>query len=571
MNPAPSLDPKTCRLDGYAAPSRPGIRQGAWQKICVGISLLAWLGACAPREGAPEQQAPEKKALVEGSASRRPLVVLGIDGAAWSVIEALWEEGRLPNFRKLAERGVRGPLKTHYNSSPVIWTTLATGLRPEEHGITDFVVATPSGDVPVSSTVRRAPALWNMLTAARRKVAVLGWWASWPAEEVAGVVVSDRAERDLPNLVSPPQFRKRFEQELARARSEPNLFDSNPGASLRDRLMTNLGSELAGEGYDLTLIYLRGVDIVSHHYWKYWQPQAFPDLDFDEQEVADLRHKVPEEYEAADAALGQILEGAGAQANVIVLSDHGFRAAQEEIVRVFLDLDLLLQRLGYQHTSDDGSVDLSRSRFYAYGSPDFRKAKLVRFSLAGREEGGTVAAGDRERLLEELKKELRRITYANGQPVFFVRGPRRPERRSGADFVVVVGNKDPTEELHYDGRPERLRGVVSSVTRISGTHTESTAGIFLAAGPSVDPEASALGIDIHDVTPTLLYALGLPVAEDFAGRPWMELFRTEFQRAHPLRTIASWKPAWVGDPKGRASASEVDEELIRELKSLGYL
>lgn len=530
-------------------------------------SLLALgLSGCSPRDAG----SPEAPADAEAS-TRRPLVVLGIDGASWKVIEKLWDEGRLPHFQELAERGVRASLKTHYNSSPVIWTTLATGVRPEEHGITDFVVPTPAGDVPVSSTVRRAPALWNMLTAARRKVAVLGWWASWPAEEVAGVVVSDRAERDLPDRVSPPDFENRFEEARAKAEAGPTLFDSNPGATLRDEVMSDLGSQLAGEGYDLTLIYLRGVDIVCHHYWKYWQPEAFPDLSFDGEELERLGGKVPREYEAADEALGRILDGAGAGANVVVISDHGFRAAPEEIVRVFLDLDLLLQRLGYQERRADGSVDFSRSRFYAYGSPDFRKAKLVRFSLAGREEGGIVQDEERDRLRRELTAELAKITYGDGSPVFYVRGPRRHERRSRADFVVVVSNKEPTEELLYDGRPGLLEGVVSSITRISGTHSEGTDGIFLAAGPDVDPKADLTGIDIHDITPTLLYALGLPVAENFAGRAWTELFRPEFREANPLRTLPTWDPAWARPREERVRSTQLDEEMIRELKSLGYL
>src|SRR6185436_6639786 len=124
---------------------------------------------------------------------RRPLVVIGLDGAEWRVIRKLWDEGKLPNLRRIADRGVTATLRTAYNSSPVIWTTIATGVRPVEHGITAFVVPTPQGDVPISSDVRKVPALWNMLTKVGRRVAVLGYWGSWPAEKVNGVVVSDRA------------------------------------------------------------------------------------------------------------------------------------------------------------------------------------------------------------------------------------------------------------------------------------------------------------------------------------------------------------------------------------------
>ena len=134
---------------------------------------------------------------------RPPLIVIGIDGGEWKVIHRLWAEGKLPNLKRIADRGVATTLHTAYNSSPVIWTTIATGVSPEVHGITDFVVPTPRGDVPVSSAVRKVPALWNMLTSAGRRVAVLGWWASWPAEKIKGVVVSDRALLNLDARVSP--------------------------------------------------------------------------------------------------------------------------------------------------------------------------------------------------------------------------------------------------------------------------------------------------------------------------------------------------------------------------------
>ena len=128
---------------------------------------------------------------------RPPLIVIGIDGGEWKVIHRLWAEGKLPHLKRISEQGVATTLHTAYNSSPVIWTTIATGVAPEVHGITDFVVPTPRGDVPVSSAVRKVPALWNMLSRAGRRVAVLGWWASWPAEKVDGVVLSDRALLDL--------------------------------------------------------------------------------------------------------------------------------------------------------------------------------------------------------------------------------------------------------------------------------------------------------------------------------------------------------------------------------------
>ena len=95
----------------------------------------------------------------EPGAERHPWVVIGIDGMEWTVIERLWQDGRLPALRSMVDSGSRTSLLTDYTASPVIWTTIATGVKPGRHGITDFVVPTERGDVPVSSSVRKAPTI----------------------------------------------------------------------------------------------------------------------------------------------------------------------------------------------------------------------------------------------------------------------------------------------------------------------------------------------------------------------------------------------------------------------------
>jgi len=125
----------------------------------------------------------------EDSAPIHPFILFGVDGADWEVIEWMWEQDRLPHLKRLADRGVAAPLETFHHASPVIWTTVATGVMPDVHGITEFVVPTIKGDQPVSSSLRQVPALWNMVTATGGRVAVLGWWASWPVEEVNGTII----------------------------------------------------------------------------------------------------------------------------------------------------------------------------------------------------------------------------------------------------------------------------------------------------------------------------------------------------------------------------------------------
>lgn len=494
-------------------------------------------------------------------ARRSPILVIGIDGGEWKVIRRLWRQGELPNLRKIAEGGVAATLRTAYNSSPVIWTTIATGVTPEVHGITDFVVATPRGNVPISSAVRQVPALWNMLSRTGRRVAVLGWWGSWPAEEVNGVVVSDRALLALDARVSPPSYLPRFREELRRADADPGLFSSDD-AQRRDRVMARSAARLMREGYDLVLLYFRSPDIVSHNEWKYFEPEGFAAVD--PRELAARRQRIPRVYEAVDGEIGRILAAAPPETNVLVLSDHGFHAAPQEDVKALIDMDAVLERLGYL-VRRNGVVDFSRTRVYTYGTPDFRRVKMLRFAAAGREPGGRVRPQEREALRHQLEADLATVTNDYGESVFLVR-EARPRRGEGGDFVAAVrlGRMTPTVRIAGRPFPQALRGL----GRISGTHTPSTHGIFLAAGPDIDPSADLEGIHVHDVAPTILYGLGLPVAEDFAGRPRTELFDAEFRRTHPLRSVRTWGKRQEG---GAARSSKADAELLNELRALGYI
>lgn len=549
------------------------------------VLLLSQLAGCA---GTPDSPSLDARRPV-----RHPWLVVGIDGAEWRVIHQLWEQGELPNLKALAERGLATDLRTNYGASPVIWTTIATGMTPDVHGITDFVVPTDHGDIPVSSGVRQVPAIWNMASYAGRRVAVLGWWASWPAESVDGLVVSDRLAREqLDERVYPPEALPRVETLLreARAEGEENPFFGNEISRLHDRVTARLAAELVGEGphargpapgpetgYDLVLAYFRGVDIVSHDTWKYFRPGAFPDQDLTGA-APELARRIPEEYAAVDAALGELLRAAGDRWNVLVISDHGFHAARPEIVRAFVDFDRVLERLGYLQRRADGSVDFERSKIYTHASPDFRPHKTLRFGDAMQQPDQLAAC---------LQNDLARITWSNGAPALRLRPAGPGEARDGVDLVVEVQLQDLLEPLLLDGEAAPLAGVLTQLSRISGTHGQHTHGILLAAGPDVaigrdgavrdgavrDGAAPPERIRIHDITPTLLYGLGLPVAENFAGVARTELFSQEFRRRSPLRTVPAWDlPAsGVGGAAGGAQASPVDGELERELRALGYL
>lgn len=513
--------------------------------VACPLLALAVSTACA---GGPETTAP--------AAPPAPWIVVGIDGGERAALERLWARGDLPHLRSVAERGLLADLATDYGASPVIWTTIATGVPPARHGITDFVVATEAGDVPVSSAARRVPALWNMLARTRRPVAVLGWWATWPAEPVEGLMVTDRVAADLARRVHPPEREPELRAAVEEARRGGLGFGGNAASEIQDRVVTRFARQAVAGPFDLVLAYFRSVDLASHQSWRAFAPESFGD-------PAPARagdDPVSAAYRAVDAALGEILAAAPPGANLLVLSDHGFAATPGEQVQLVLDLDQVLEALALQRR-DGAAIDLAGSFAFAFGSPAYRMVKQVRFAPEGIEPPESTLAVARER----LTRELDRVRFDGGRVAFRVRAPRRPERRAGAHAVVRVEAESASRELFLDGRP--IAGAVRHLGRISGSHDRHTAGVLLAAGPAIAAGAALEGVSIHDVAPTLLYALGLPVADDFRGRPRLELFDDDFRRGREVRRI----PTWGERESGGATRSAADRELLEELAGLGYL
>src|SRR6266571_3855373 len=104
--------------------------------------------------------------------SKDRVVVLGLDGLDPQVVDLLASEGKMPSFARLRKDGAFGRLSGRGDLliSPVIWTTIATGKPPDEHGINHFVaINEKTGQpLPVTSRMRRVRSVWEIASGAGR-------------------------------------------------------------------------------------------------------------------------------------------------------------------------------------------------------------------------------------------------------------------------------------------------------------------------------------------------------------------------------------------------------------------
>ena len=244
------------------------------------------------------------------------------------------EAGALPELFGLVGEGRRGKLRTiHPPLSPIVWTTMMTGRDPLDHGILDFTRFHPATRVrePITSDERRVPAIWSLASAAGKRVAVFGMWATYPAERVSGIVVSDRlmsfqggSAPDAPGVVFPEERAAWAREALAKAEREA---EAGTEALRRILVETAVYDDLAREWWKrshphLTVVYVQATDAVGHVFAPFYPPRRAGIR----QEDVDRYGGIPDRvYDEADRRLGvwrKLARESGAR--LVLVSDHGF-------------------------------------------------------------------------------------------------------------------------------------------------------------------------------------------------------------------------------------------------------
>ena len=70
------------------------------------------------------------------------VLIIGLDGGSWTLLNRLCDEGQMPNLRRLRDGGAPGILSSTIPPiSPVAWTSFLTGLRPGRHRLYGFITS----------------------------------------------------------------------------------------------------------------------------------------------------------------------------------------------------------------------------------------------------------------------------------------------------------------------------------------------------------------------------------------------------------------------------------------------
>lgn len=283
------------------------------------------------------------------------MLVIGWDGADWKVASPLIDAGKMPNLQRLVDTGVMGNISTLYPVlSPMLWTSISTGKRAHKHGIHGFAEPDPSTNTvrPITNLGRKCKTIWNILNQNGKKCNVVGWWPSNPAEPINGVMVSNHFQTAPGKLeknqwpmrlgtVHPPEL----SQQLAKFRVHPyelepqQLLPFIPDAAKIDQekdkrisMVAKTLAECSGvhavataimqhEPWDFMAVYYDAIDHFSHGFMKYHPPR---EKWVSEEDFELYKNVIETAYRFHDIMLGTLLQLAGPDTTVILLSDHGF-------------------------------------------------------------------------------------------------------------------------------------------------------------------------------------------------------------------------------------------------------
>ncbi len=343
---------------------------GRRSKSRLGAALV-WIAAFAGAVGLFQLSTADGRASVPAAPPRLDLratdvsvLVLGVDGFDLEFAERLVQVGRLPAFGALLS-GARAVVPADEGADPAtVWTSIATGQTAAVHGVQGLEARRVSGlggEVPAgrdewwsvlavatdrlrltrpaasSGLQRRAKAIWEVAGEQGLRTGVINWWATWPAPEQSGIVISDRATLRLDRggaldaEIAPPPLWEELKtawpalRDEARRRAAASFQDvAEPGGGAlrraveQDLIQLALARTVAGRAADLLAVYLPGLDIAQYALVSGPTAAGLPASALAAR-VASLEHY----YVVLDGLLGELLSSGDSRDLRVLVTDPG--------------------------------------------------------------------------------------------------------------------------------------------------------------------------------------------------------------------------------------------------------
>lgn len=465
----------------------------------------------------------------------RKIVVIGLDGATFKVIDPMIERGILPNFKRLKAEGIWGDLRSNIHPiTPSAWASICTGLNPGKHGIYDFrrINRNDYSLKFVNGSARRGRPIWQTLSERGKKVGVVNIPLTYPPEKVNGFMVSGM---DSPGDDCSYTYPEEFAGEIKSSIGD-YAIDVNGKCSSREDYLSQvedmftkrlkLFRYIMETKKDLDFLFFVFVetDRLQHVLWKYIDPENPAYL---LAEAAGYRRKIEDVYRRVDELIGLYYFSDPKDSALMIVSDHGFGPLKKDIY-----LNKWLEQIGLLKFKDKNlrtggisfleNIDWKKTKAYSYGF-----FGNINVNLKGREGQGIVRPGKEE---AEIKELIRKKALELADPetrskvvdkIYFKEELYRGDFTVLApDILLVVENYSYTSRDGYESFTdcifdEPMKHHEHAVPH-SGIHRLE--GVFMLHSGDCG-HSCAENAALCDIFPTILKLYNLKSDPDCDGRP----------------------------------------------------
>lgn len=280
---------------------------------------------------------------------KRKLVIIGIDGGTFKIIDPLVEKGKLPHLGKLIKSGVRGILKSTYPPvTAAAWVSFMTGKNPGRHGFFDFREYDPTEYTPtyiplekdvvrenistLHSSRFQGETIWDFLSKAGYEMTVVAVPMTYPPWKINGRMV---AGFPCPDYSEPKTYPPEWSKEIgplfnksavdainhyfARKTSE-FIKECKELVKREGEIILNQMKNKRGEVFSVVF---SSADFIQHFFWKFLEQEKHP-----------YSSVVEEIYKEIDKVFGEILNLVDEDTSTVVISDHGFMGRPKKYFNV---------------------------------------------------------------------------------------------------------------------------------------------------------------------------------------------------------------------------------------------
>ena len=555
-------------------------------------------------------------------------LVIVLDGATLDLLAPWMADGKLSLLARLFREGAGGVLQSTVPwATPTAFASFATGTNPGKHGVYDFgrlIGQDYTAFVPTNGADVCGRTLWHILSDAGLIAGVVNMPMTYPAEQINGFVITGIPyPGKSPQVCHPAGLLDELREhgwDLALNASDDqsgSYADYYAGLVRLTRTRAEATAWLLRQyGPDFLAVHFLETDQAQHRFWQFMEgePRYHP--------TGPHTDAILRLFQETEQAMAQIIEAAGQEVTICVMSDHGFGPTRHQVW-----LNNWLVQKGYLALDPSAWVRLKQWLYKMGLSPAaIREALPERLKLAllqffERQKGRAIATqmetetasvqrkGLMDRLTERLAIDFydadwpRTRAFSTGTTavgyVWLNLAGRDPQGtvQPGEDYLTTraeiaaaLQNWEPVGEVSF--REDLWHGpqlahapdlIVRWVdpatdaryfqTRISSHHLikpvpndyagHRQEGMFVWQGPAVRPGLTVRA-DILDLAPTLLWLLDQPVPTNMDGRVLTECFALD-------RPVEMIEPP-LEEANSDFDLSESDEAAIKaSLRGLGYI